>query len=148
MIILPSFPSPFPLPPSSLSPSLSYLLVVDIVPEIPEVNISTYRVNSKVTIGCPVQTCAEQVHVQFLKGVSTISTIEAVSGETASVYNLVLDVTETARGRYACKVDTTNPDASTMMEFEVVGTLYIVYTLTSIHVCHCEYIYTCSCLVV
>ena len=85
-------------------------------------NISTYHIGSQVTIGCPVQTCASQVRVQFLKGENAIGTpITVMEEDTSSSYNLVLDITEDIGGTYACKVDTMNPDDSVTMEFQVTG---------------------------
>ena len=88
-----------------------------------EIDISSYHTNSRITIGCPVQTCAKQVTVQFLKGDNVIQeNMETPSGETSS-YNLVLTVSESITGLYACKVDTARPDDSTIMMFNIIGTL-------------------------
>ena len=128
--------SPSPLPSSSpvpyslclpfsltLSPLSPLSAVVDIFPEIPDVNISTYHTDADVTIGCPVQTCAEEVTVQFLRGDQVVkSSEESLTGEH-SVFNLVLTVSDSITGLYACKVDTTNPDASTLKQFDVLGKL-------------------------
>ena len=113
-LIVDHFLSPFPPLPSPP--------VVAIEPEIQTVDISSYHIGSQVTIGCPVQTCASQVRVQFLKGETAIGTpITVMEEDTSSSYNLVLDVTDDIRATYACKVDTMNPDDSVIMEFQVTG---------------------------
>ena len=45
--------------------------------------------------------------------------------ETASVVNLVLPITDSVTGEYACKVDTVNPVGSATSRFEVVGALVV-----------------------
>lgn len=113
------FSHPLPISYSLLSPSLSSL-VVTINPLIPEVNISTYHIGAPITIGCPVQTCAEEVSVQFLRGDEVISVIESTSA-APTAYNLQLTVSEDIAGVYACKADTVNPDNSTIAHFNIVG---------------------------
>lgn len=102
-------------------------LVVSIEPAIrPVFNISTYMLGYALTISCPIETCAENVTVQFLKGDTLISKgIIRAFEDTASVKNLVLIITENVTGEYACKVDTVNPIGSDTSNFKVAGALLI-----------------------
>lgn len=130
LLPFPPLPLPFfltlPLSHTSLS------VVVSIKPEIhPVHNISTYRHGSFHTVGCPVQTCAEQSTIQFLKGDTLIE--KHIIRDTASVVNLALPITDTVTGEYACKVDTINPVGSDTSRFSVVGTLVLKMCF-----CHCS----------
>ena len=110
-----------------LPPSLPHSTVVAIEPPInAQWDLSSYHIGSNITIGCPVQTCAEQVSIQFLKGASVVKKYLDRQQVTNSAYVLTLPVSEDIVGMYACKVDTTNADHSAMQYFEIIGTCHSI----------------------
>jgi hypothetical protein len=110
--------------------TITHQVLLRVKPEVvaiePPINaqwdLSSYHIGSNITIGCPVQTCAEQVSVQFLKGASVVKKYLDRQQVTNSAYVLTLPVSEDIVGMYACKVDTTNADHSAMQYFEIIGT--------------------------
>ena len=69
-----------------------------------------------------METCAEEVVVQFLKGERVVKELRNPHSSGSDGYVLKLRVTEDVIGTYACKVNTANSDASAMQVFRIVGT--------------------------
>lgn len=119
LITLPS-PSPsFPLLPSS--PVVGVEIQAG-----SHINLSNHHTGNNLTIGCTVETCAQQVNVQFLKGDKVLRRFSNQQSSEGSDLFFVhtLTVGDDITGTYACKADTTNADATAMELFEIFGTLH------------------------
>ena len=79
-------------------------------------------------MGCPVDTCTEEVAVTFLRGDDVVGT--TVLNHTQKIHKLNLVVDEKTAGTYACKVDING--ATLIQQFNVTGT-YMLYSLRSVH---------------
>lgn len=91
---------------------------VAIIPRIQNFNISGYEIGGTLTVGCPVDTCADEVSVTFLKDDDVVDTMDLSNSQITHNLNLLVD--EDTVGMYACKVDIDG--FSTVQQFNITGT--------------------------
>ena len=103
---------------------LFQLVPLEISPRIQDVDISQLHIGEVLTVGCPVDTCTEEVAVTFLRGDDVVGT--TVLNHTQKIHKLNLVVDERTAGMYACKVDING--ATIIQRFTVTGT-YVTYEL-------------------
>ena len=101
------------LPPSlSLSLPLSLSLFLSLlfflvhtarvyIEPIENIDISSFTVGDRISIGCHIQTCEQQVTVNILKGGGSIRT-RVIDNQNSALVNRDLEVSESTVGMYEC----------------------------------------------
>ncbi|XP_064391229.1 uncharacterized protein LOC135339049 [Halichondria panicea] len=94
---------------------------VVIEPAIDDKIISSYYVGDTLLVGCPVQTCASGITVQFLFN-DTIVATGMPSSTDEQVYTMNLLLSMESAGMYTCRVITDTPSYLVLQSFNITGT--------------------------
>ena len=96
---------------------------VEIIYEIPDIDITDQTVGDSITIACQVETCISQVNISIYKEDQLISSrIISNNQQESLAIVLALTVEEDLVGQYACRAWT--PEGSTpFIFFNIVGEL-------------------------
>ena len=89
-------------------------------------------------MGCPVDTCADEVSVTFLKDDDVVDTMDLSNSQITHNLNLLVD--EDTVGMYACKVDIDG--FSTVQQFNITGEYYVYIYVHCTCMCPCHSIRT------